>query len=165
MRTMAAGFLVAGLFSFTLSFCPAQNNQAGQFKLSKTEQMVVDMTNAARKKENLEPLKAHPILTEVARAHCVNMSKQDKLEHILDEKTPFQRMKEAGYFYNYAGENIAIGFGNFPAPRIFQNWMDSKLHKDNILKREFTEIGVGVYIDNQGKTWYTQVFAKPRPTP
>ena len=33
----------------------------------------------------------------------------DGERHNLDGKTPFDRLKAAGYFYSYAGENVAMG--------------------------------------------------------
>ena len=55
------------------------------------------MTNKARAKEKLPPLKLNSVLTKVARAHSANMAKQEKMEHELDGKNPSQRIKEAGY--------------------------------------------------------------------
>src|SRR5882724_5331883 len=81
--------------------------QEPKFKLSEDEQKLLDMTNAERKKKDLPPLKANPTLFQVARAHAANMAKQGKMEHILDGKNPYERIKTAGYKYRVAAENIA----------------------------------------------------------
>ncbi len=128
-------------------------------KPTKEEQAVIDLTNAERKKADLPPLAPAPKLTAAARGHAANMAKQDKLEHTLDDKTFADRAKAAGYEYRALGENIAWGA---PAPaKAVAGWMDSKPHKENILKAEFTEIGVGVAKNAKGQRYWVQVFGKP----
>src|SRR5437588_11960924 len=86
--------------------------QEPKFKLSDEEQKLLDLTNAERKKKDLPPLKANPTLTKVARAHAANMAKQGKMEHILDGKNPYERIKESGYKFRLAAENIARSQGD-----------------------------------------------------
>jgi uncharacterized protein YkwD len=153
-QMMIALLLVPGLSAV------AQDQKSGKFDLTKEEQQVVDLTNAARKKENLPPLTVSPLLTKVARDYSANMAKQQKLDHFLDGKKASDRVKAVGYAFKYVGENIATG--DFPVPKMFQGWMDSQLHRDNILDKEYSEIGVGIVMDGQGQSWYTQVFALPK---
>jgi uncharacterized protein YkwD len=129
-------------------------------KLSNEEQKILDLTNAERKKEKLPPLKADAKLTAIARSHAANMARQGKMEHQLDGKSPFDRIKVAGYKYAVAGENIARG--DVTLTEIFAEWMRSKKHRENILDDEFTEIGIGFAKDDKGETYYVQVFAHPR---
>jgi uncharacterized protein YkwD len=131
------------------------------FKVSDDEQAIVDLTNQARTKDKLPPLKANETLFRVARAHSANMAKQQKMEHVLDDKNPSDRIKAGGYKYSYAGENVAAGNG-WSLDEVFQCWMDSEPHKKNIMTKEFTEIGIGIARDGQDKFYYTQVFATPR---
>jgi uncharacterized protein YkwD len=128
-----------------------------------TEKEVVALTNAERKKNDLPVLRANPLLAKVARAHSENMAKQGKMEHELDGKTPFDRIKGVGYKYFWAGENIAYGDDNITPQTILSGWMDSKPHRANILHEKYSEIGVGVARDDKGRVYYTQVFGKPRP--
>jgi uncharacterized protein YkwD len=130
-------------------------------KLRAEEQKVLELTNAAREKEKLEPLKLNPVLTEVARAHSANMAKKGQMEHVLDGKKPSDRVKAAGYDYSWIGENIAETDGDTPDV-IFKRWMESPHHKENILRDKFTEIGVGMARNDKGEIYYTQVFASPR---
>jgi uncharacterized protein YkwD len=126
-------------------------------KLSEDEQTIFDLTNKAREEEKLPPLKLNPLLTRIARAHSANMAKQGKLSHELDGKNPSQRMKDAGYAASWGGENVADNDGD-TATSTFQMWMESKAHKENILKDKYKEIGVGVARNAKGKVYYTQVF-------
>jgi uncharacterized protein YkwD len=119
------------------------------------------MTNKARKENDLKPLTPDPRLFEAARKHSANMARQNKMDHILDGKNPFDRIKAAGYKYGYAGENVA--FGNIPIEETFKGWMDSPPHRKNILSPHFTQIGLGRVENAEGIAYYTQVFGSPRP--
>lgn len=133
-----------------------------KFQLSDQEKKLLELTNAERKKAELPPLSPSPLLFRTARAHSANMAKQRKMEHDLDGMNPFQRIKAVGYRYAWAGENIAYGDSVIPMERLMKAWMDSKVHRDNILSDKFTEIGLGVVRNEQDELYYTQVFAKPR---
>ena len=150
---------VLPLVILLLALDVATSAQEKKFVLSEEEQRVIDLTNAERKKKDLPPVKFNQVLCEVARAHSANMVKQAKVEHNLDGKTPYDRIKEAGYRYAVAGENLARA--DVTIEEVMEAWMASKSHRDNILDAEFTEIGVGLVRDEQN-TYYTQVFAKPR---
>jgi uncharacterized protein YkwD len=153
---VALSLAVLALIRFEL-----QAQEKKPFEMSKAEKELVELTNAERKKNDLPPLKPGPRLFEAARKHSENMAKQKKLDHFLDKKSPFERIKATGYQYYYAGENIAMG--NLTLPQVMKGWMDSETHRKNILKTNFTEIGIGLAVDDAGDTWYTQVFGNPRP--
>ena len=152
--------LVLGLVVLAVSPAPAQGQRQNQFELTKAEQQVIDLTNAERKKENLPPLKVSLILSKVARDYSAKMAKQQKLDHYLDGTKVGERVKAGGYKYSYIGENLAAG--DVPVPQIVEGWMKSKLHRENILNDKYTEIGVGIALDNRGDAWYTQVFGLPK---
>jgi uncharacterized protein YkwD len=129
--------------------------------LSEAEARILALTNAARKKEGLGPLKISPTLLEAARAHSANQARHDKMAHELDGKKPSDRVKAAGYRYRYTGENVAFG-KNVSVDEIFEGWMKSPPHRANILKSEYTEIGIGVGTSASGTQYYTQSFGQPR---
>ncbi len=129
-----------------------------ELKLSADEKAVVDRTNDERLAFALEPLKANPRLMDAARKHAENMAKQDKLNHVLDENGPGDRVEAAGYKYRAVGENIAW---NQPGPKeVVAAWMDSEDHRDNMLNKDYTEIGVAVAKNAKGEPYWVQVFGK-----
>jgi uncharacterized protein YkwD len=136
--------------------------QAGSVPLSPSEKEVLDLTNTERKKNDLPPLRLSPQLSRIARAHSENMAKQGKMDHELDGKNPFDRIRESGYRYSWAGENIAYGDEVIPTNIIMKGWMESKPHRENILNEAYSEIGVGSARDKEGRTFYTQIFGRPR---
>jgi uncharacterized protein YkwD len=111
----------------------------------------------------------NPILSQVARAHSANMAKHGKWSHVLDGKTPTQRIKEAGYKPAYyiegdlkrliIGENVGKS-EEFP-DELMKRFMDSKGHREVILGKRFTEVGVGQFRNKDGWIYTTQVFSAP----
>jgi uncharacterized protein YkwD len=151
--------IVAGLSPYLAVADEKQSSE--KVKLTDEEQTILDLTNKEREKEKLPPLKLDATLCKVARAHSANMAKQEKLSHDLDCKGPSQRMKDGGYAASWGGENVANADGD-TAASIFQMWMDSPLHKANILKDKYKEIGIGVARTDKGVVYYTQVFGTPK---
>lgn len=136
-----------------------KKDDPGTPKLTAEEEAVLAHTNAERKQADLPPLKVNAKLLGAARAHAENMSKQDKLEHVLDDTTPADRVKAAGYKYERTGENIAWNAKD--AKEVVAGWMDSKPHRENILNKDFAEIGVAVAKNAKGEPYWVQVFGKP----
>lgn len=156
--------LVPPLLTFatilTLGAIGARTDDATALKLTADEAAVIEKTNAERKKADLKPLEPNPKLLAAARKHAENMAAQDKLEHVLDEKTLADRVTAAGYKYARTGENIAWNAKD-PGAAV-AGWMDSKPHRENILQEEYTEIGVAVAKNAKGEPYWVQVFGKPR---
>jgi uncharacterized protein YkwD len=134
-----------------------KGEQKPSVTLSNDEKTILELTNKARAEKNLPPLTVNPMLTAVARAHSANMAKKGEMNHVLDGKNPADRVKDAGYRYSWTGENIAMG-ENVTVPDIFGGWMKSKAHRDNILKPEYQEIGIGIARNDKGEVYYTQEF-------
>ncbi|MFT3880553.1 MAG: CAP domain-containing protein [Gemmatales bacterium] len=139
-----------------------QANIAGDdppLKLTAEEQELVDLTNAARKKEGLPELQPHPKLFQSARLHAANMAKQDKLDHELDGKTMIDRLQAVEYAVESAAENIAH---KQTTPRkVIASWMESEGHRKNILTEDFRHIGVAVAKNAKGERYWVQMFATP----
>jgi uncharacterized protein YkwD len=154
---------IAGL---SLALAAAQiglTRQAGdpEFKLTAGERKLIELTNAERKKEDLPPLAINLLLCKVARAHSQNMAKQEKLQHDLDDKTPFDRLDDAKYEFRRAAENILQHAVDSAPADMLKLWMDSETHRANILNDGFTEIGLGFAKNDKGELYVTQVLAAP----
>jgi uncharacterized protein YkwD len=151
---------LTGLLLVCVLFGAERKDQRPHPPLGSSEKTIFDLTNKARIENKLPPLTVNSLLTKVARAHAANMASQGKMSHVLDDKTPADRVKDAGYNYSLSGENIALG-ENTPVSDIFEGWMKSKAHRENILREQFREVGVGVSSASDGKVYYTQEFGTP----
>lgn len=123
-------------------------------ELSAFEQKVVELTNQERSKNGLPALKIDTELSKVAREKSNDMQKNNYFDHNSPTYgSPFDMMKQFGISYRAAGENIAMGQRS--PEEVVKGWMDSPGHRENILSKNFTHIGVG-YAEN-GNYW-TQMF-------
>jgi uncharacterized protein YkwD len=151
---------VVGLVAYGAT--ATQDKRKDTFRLFAEEQQLLDLTNQERKRQDLPLFRPDPTLFKVARGHSANMARQEKMEHVLDNKTPYQRIKEAGYRYSVAGENVA--YGEVEMEDVMKGWMASPKHRANILNPRYTEIGLGLSRTDKGVVYYTQVFATPKKT-
>ena len=85
------------------------------------------------------------------------MAKQQKMAHVLDGKKPSERVADGGYDYAECGENVAT-WEELSVPEVFDAWMKSKVHRENILADSFEEIGIGLARSDKGDVYFTQVF-------
>lgn len=125
------------------------------------ERQLLDLVNTVRKRHNKPLLTYDAKASDVARMHSYDMAANDYFNHTnLKGESPFDRMKRGGISFSYAGENIAAG--QQCAIFAHEALMNSKKgHRDSILDDYFTHIGVGVWLDNDGSTTYTQNFYTP----
>ncbi len=133
---------------------------------SSYEQDILEKINTARADQGLNPLKLDSKLSAAAYAHSADMACQDYVDHNgSDGSTWYTRLQAQGYAYAYASENIYVGnpaFGGTP-DGAFTWWMNSQVHRDNILSTKVTDIGIG-YAFSSGSTYggyYTLDFARP----
>ncbi|WP_130401088.1 CAP domain-containing protein [Micromonospora violae] len=118
------------------------------------EDTVVRLTNQARAKARLAPLKTNELLRQAARSHSLDMARRGYIAHNdPDGVTPFDRMWAHGYA-EPAGENIAAGQRR--PHEVIHAWLNSPGHRANLLHPDFCEIGVGVHLGD-GPLW-TQKF-------
>lgn len=104
---------------------------------------VVSLTNQRRQEAGLEPLRLNDQLTSAALAKAADMFTLDYWAHNSPEgKEPWTFIKNAGYNYRYAGENLARDFPD--SGGVVLAWMASPTHRDNILSARYQEIGVAV---------------------
>ncbi|MCQ8828876.1 CAP domain-containing protein [Streptomyces malaysiensis] len=118
---------------------------------------VIALTNAERAAARLAPLAQDPRLAAAAQAHSDDMVARDFYSHTGPEgHQPWDRTRAAGATHRGIGENIACGQRS-PA-EVVRGWMDSPGHRANILKPDFTHIGVGHATGSRAGTYWTQVF-------
>jgi uncharacterized YkwD family protein len=132
---------------------PAKQAPATQ-GISATEQKVIELTNAERRKAGLKDLVGDTKLSSVAKTKSNDMQKNGYFSHTSPTYgSPFDMMRDFGVTYSTAGENIAQG--QRTPEEVVRAWMNSEGHRKNILNGAFTHIGVGH--DTTGNHW-TQMF-------
>ena len=125
------------------------------------ESEVLDLVNVERAAEGIAPLSYDARLAAAARGHSEDMGLHDYFSHTsLDGRTVSDRITDAGYTWNFIGENIAAGQ---PTPEdVIDSWMSSAGHRANILNPNFCDIGVGYAHVAAGtyRHYWTQDFGR-----
>lgn len=156
--------MIHSLFALLLILpAAADKKEAVDVEMTKDEKTLMEAINKQRAKKKLPALRANALLFKVARAHSANMAKQSKMEHVLNGKDPGERLLAAGYDYGKVSENLAMSDGpGAPLSEVVKGWMDSKIHRENLLSDRITETGLGIAKNDKGEVYYTQIFARPR---
>jgi hypothetical protein len=106
-------------------------------------QDLLSQTNQKRQENGQAPLVLNAQLSQAAEMKADDMLAKNYWAHISpDGMTPWVFIKNAGYDYLYAGENLARGFTT--APDTVNAWMASPTHRENLLSPNFKEIGFAV---------------------
>lgn len=126
---------------------------------------LINEANTDRTQSGLTVLNISDKLTVAAQAKAKDMFNHGYFAHISPQgKTPWDFMTEVSYNYAYAGENLAIGYTN--NQELNSAWMNSPTHRENILDKNFSEIGMAVVNGNyEGSqtTIVVQMFGAPMP--
>jgi hypothetical protein len=127
-----------------------------------TTDTVIELVNKARSAVNVAVLKKNDLLQKAAEEKAKDMIENNYFAHISPQgKSPWDWIKQSGYDYSYAGENLAINFKNAEDEQ--KAWMDSASHRKNILNSNYEDTGVAVkqgVIDGQETIVVVQMFGK-----
>jgi uncharacterized protein YkwD len=128
--------------------------------LTRPEASILREMNRVRTAIGLKPLRVDPHLQSAAHAYSVQMMRQNIFTHGAFP----QRMAQFHVSGVMTGENIAWGTGpNGTARGLVEAWMKSPPHRANLLRPNFTRVGVGAasgtYMGWTGATVSTTDFA------
>jgi hypothetical protein len=130
------------------------------------EDLILALTNGVRKQHGLKPLQYEGRLREVARHHSTDMIRRKFFDHKNpDGLSPADRIARGHRtLIGTSGENIwqiqsqKTYTTRALAKQSMVNWMASPGHRANILKPDYTHLGVGVSMV-RGKVTITQNFS------
>ena len=154
LALLAEGALVANLIA----------RQSGHdFLAAIIQSEIISLTNAERAQNKVAALKESPLLDRSAQAKADDMAERGYFAHKDPQgREPWVWIQEAGYDYQYAGENLAVRFVD--SQDVVAGWMASPTHRANIIKPSYTDIGVGIaqgVYKGQPATFVVQYFAAP----
>jgi uncharacterized protein YkwD len=124
---------------------------AGITFLDEIERLILTLTNEERRKHGLNALQHDPMLQNAARAHSIDMLERNFFDHVSpDGRTPHDRIAIIHrQLIGMTGENLWQGQGHDVsdaqklAELAVEGWMNSPGHRENILRQEYTHLGVG----------------------
>ena len=168
------GALVAGLLALGAAFGLAPAH-AASWTSSSYASRLVQLVNQARQQHGLPALTVTSGTSQVAAAWTAHLDAAKALAHNPD----LQHQLETHGSPNWTtyGENVGQGPSNDP-DALFQAYMNSTEHRDNILNRAYRFTGVAVILDGstawntfdfvdsyQSASHSTSTTVKPKPAP
>lgn len=116
------------------------------------ERQILDISNIIRRRHNVSSLAIEQDVAEVAFKHSKDMSDNEYFSHDRPDGTGLkERLAEKSIAYSSAGENIAAQYSD--APAAVEGWLNSEGHREALLHKGYSHLGVGVY-----RLYYTQNF-------
>jgi hypothetical protein len=149
----------ASLFAFGL----------GIFLLPKTAQMaaitpdkILELINQERAESGLNNLQTDSRLTSAAAEKVKAILESQTFDHTINGRKFSAWVKNSGYKYSIAGENLAIDF--ITGEGVVKAWMASENHRKNILDEEYSATGIAIIdgeFNGQKTIIVAQIFGAP----
>lgn len=145
----------------------------GTLALNLAEKKMFDLHNETRTAYGVGPLCLSSVLTSAARVRSQDMLNRDYFSHYTPGGvTVIDLLRRKGHYssepgdYHMLGENIAMGGDGYDEDtpeHLFTGLMQSEGHRENILRGEFEEVGLGARSGTYQEyddisTIYTAVF-------
>jgi uncharacterized protein YkwD len=133
------------------------------------EAEILQQINSVRSNYSLAPLNRQGQLDAAAMDYSLDMACNNRVDFTRHTDTRggrwYERIDAQSYAYSKAFENVYVGnpaFGGTPQTAM-NWWMNSTIHRDNILNPDVTEVGIGyAYTDTSDYGgYYTVDFATP----
>ncbi len=128
-----------------------------------SEKEILFSINEQRISSRLEPLILNTRLSSAATNKSIYLLENNYFAHNTPDGKQFSSwIKESNYEYSLIGENLATNFHN--SKDILKAWMKSNSHRDNILDKNFTEIGIG-FNEKNNQTMVVVIFGRSNKLP
>lgn len=128
-----------------------------------TVDKLYQLTNGIRQQNNLSTLEYNEQLAQAAQKKAADMFAKNYWSHYgPNSETPWDFILSSGYRYETAGENLAKNF--LFSQGVVDAWMNSTTHRENILRKDYTQIGFAVVngsLNGEETTLVVQMFGKP----
>ncbi len=163
MRRLKIGSLI--FIGLLLTLVPLfEQDSFAQTNNSLNKESIITLVNQNRSVFELDELTESSLLTQSAQAKAEDMAKSEYFSHTNPEGlNAWYWFDKVGYDYRFAGENLAVNFST--SQGALNSWMNSPTHRDNILNRNYSEIGTGIaYGFYRGKytAFVVQHFGAPQ---
>ena len=127
--------------------------------LNATEEAMLELINAYRIDQGLQPVVASAKLTVAAYKHSSDMHQRNYLNTLTQEpllegqsgRTHYDRITDAGYTgWSLALENIAGGNQTYANPQaVVDAWLSTSPYYEHIIDPNITQVGIG-YVNQFG---------------
>jgi uncharacterized protein YkwD len=141
------------------TLCPGFDLVPGPGRMKGVRSAILCLLNLQRAAKKLPLLHSSARLRKAARRHSADMLRRGYFDHQgPGGPTLPDRLRRVGYWPASAAENLGMGAGPLATPvNMVLAWMDSDSHRENILERKYTDLGIGV-VRSSNQAAYTTDF-------
>lgn len=133
----------------------SETDSEGSENLHHYAEQVLRLVNEERKKAGLAELKWDAKAAAAANVRAREI--RQNFSHTRPNGSSFSTaLTEQGVSFRRSGENIA--WGQKTPKQVMNAWMNSDGHRANILSRNYENIGIGYYQDENGVNYWVQLF-------
>lgn len=142
------------------------NEETATIDYTLLEDTIYTLLNQVRRENNVPELTPNDQLKKAARKRAKEA--EQSFSHTRpDGSETFTIFKEPDYQYSYqlAGENLGMATNYLNekgmAELLSNGWVESPGHYENMIRKEFTEVGIGVSFNGEN-IYAVQLFGTPR---
>ena len=139
--------------------------ETNEIDVAVVENRMLELLNDLRSEVGVAPVTSNDQLKKAANIRA-NETEESFSHTRPDGKATFTVLEEpeVNYSYRLAGENLAMGT-NYLAEKEMAEWLfkglkDSPGHYENMIKKDFEEVGIGVHYDGTN-LYIVQIFGTP----
>lgn len=155
--------LMTLFLAFACSKNDGKNEKSNSYSTDEEYQLIqeyLDLVNDHRSSLGLRPLIQSPEMEYLAQTHSVQMGKgivDFGHDHFQERCLKIKERYQSG---NLCAENVAR-YQRSPQD-VLRAWLSSSSHSKNINSSRHTHTGVGVFINEKGEYYWTQLFLEVR---
>ena len=139
--------------------------ETNEIDVAVVENRMLELLNDLRSEVGVAPVTSNDQLKKAATIRAIEI--EESFSHTRPNgKATFTVLEEpeVNYSYRLAGENLAMGT-NYLAEKEMAEWLfkglkDSPGHYENMIKKDFEEVGIGVHYDGTN-LYIVQIFGTP----
>lgn len=157
---LGLGFVISAHSGFR---SPASDVLGYATEMSSTR--LLDSANKERVARKQPPLHVNNKLGQAAQQKAEDMAAHDYWSHTTPSgQEPWVFIQQSGYNYSQVAENLAYGFTT--SNGVTSGWMNSPLHRKNLLNSELSDVGFGIanvanYQNRGPQTIVVAMYGKP----
>lgn len=121
---------------------------------------IFEATNTVRVAKSRASLQKDPKLMTAAQQYAELMAARDEMSHTIGGLSLVDKAKRVGYVYRTVRENIALNTDLDGRFVVYEQWMKSKGHRQNLLANDIRDIGIGIAGPSKRtkRYYYCQIF-------
>lgn len=130
--------------------------------LAEEQRQIIALTNQVRAERQRKILGVSDKLDRSAQYKSDDMVAGDYFAHAQGSKGLAYWLFKAGYNYETAGENLAVGYAT--ADEVVAAWVNSPTHYANLIDSDYKDFGVGLtsgYFNGEPTVFIAQHFGSP----